>query len=1045
MRRPPTLRHLAAALTLIVAAGAPSPAVAAWQSYSTAQGLASNSVTAVLADRSGAVWFGTSGGGLSRYDGASWKTFRAVDGLLSDQVTAIAQDSSGVMWFGTDRGASRYDGASWQSFSAVGGVIADPIRAIFVDRTNRVWFGTALAGVAMFDGTAWTSFTTLQGLATNRVFSVAQDGNGEVWLGHDTGLSHFNGTSWTTVYNSPIPTPLSGSIAFDRRGTMWISNGTALTTFGNNTWHLVSPSERGVPATASGTATTPNLYVDGDDDVWVIEPGLGVSRFDGRGWQYFSRLFSDARDLLPSGDVTAVAQGLDGNVWIGTALDGGARFDLSTARTIELNYADTYNKCLGCGLADHLGNVWFAKSDSLRRFDGSGWKYYPLGGGSIVASTLEDRSGSLWFGGAIFNPVTLTASASPLAGVSLLQDRLGQMWAGGGSGVYRWNGSVVERYYSGNTSGVLAGDHVTSLVEDSAGLLWIAVTGGLATFDGSEWRSLRPPSSDPSRVDVLKRDHLGRLWIASPAGLERLDGASWTAIPRDIGIPPSQINSLFEDRDGNLWMGTSDQGVFRFNGDQWGQYSTVDGLTETTVEGIVQDSTGTIWFEHPARLTRYFPDRRPPRTMLTLRPPALSSSRAQTATFAGEWSEGGGILFSTSFDGEPWSPWSSATNWSASDLADGPHSLRVRSRDRIGNVEPTPANATFEIDASPPIARLDAPASRAVVHDSIVVTGAAADARIREYRVEMRAAGITDWDPAHVTLLGRGTSSVPGGTLAGWNTRNTPDGGYDLHLVLADTLGLSTSIVVTVTVDNRFPSDDHTSPALVRELTGGDVYTTHAETHLYFPPHAFAEDAEVTMQSIPPDSVPPTLPDGASRALAGFAMSWSSPLLKAARYEISTAGITGGTSALAIYFSSAGSAWARLGGTFEPGAGQLTLDVTQPGRYAVFADGGASSGAPGLGPLTFTPRVFSPNGRFSDPEVGIGFALGRAAEVTVRVYSVSGRLIRSITENQSMGSGQNLVRWDGRDREGAGTIDGMYIVTVQALGRTEKKTLAVVR
>ena len=44
-----------------------------------------------------------------------------------------------------------------------------------------------------------------------------------------------------------------------------------------------------------------------------------------------------------------------------------------------------------------------------------------------------------------------------------------------------------------------------------------------------------------------------------------------------------------------------------------------------------------------------------------------------------------------------------------------------------------------------------------------------------------------------------------------------------------------------------------------------------------------------------------------------------------------------------------------------------------------------------------------------------------------------------------MPPGANLAHWDGRDREGSIVTDGLYLVTVEALGQTRTSTLAVVR
>jgi flagellar hook assembly protein FlgD len=65
--------------------------------------------------------------------------------------------------------------------------------------------------------------------------------------------------------------------------------------------------------------------------------------------------------------------------------------------------------------------------------------------------------------------------------------------------------------------------------------------------------------------------------------------------------------------------------------------------------------------------------------------------------------------------------------------------------------------------------------------------------------------------------------------------------------------------------------------------------------------------------------------------------------------------------------------------------------------------------------------------------------------VTVRVFSRSGRLIREVATGLSLNAGENLIRWDGTDRNGGYVVDGMYLVTVEALGHTETKTLAVVK
>ena len=110
----------------------------------------------------------------------------------------------------------------------------------------------------------------------------------------------------------------------------------------------------------------------------------------------------------------------------------------------------------------------------------------------------------------------------------------------------------------------------------------------------------------------------------------------------------------------------------------------------------------------------------------------------------------------------------------------------------------------------------------------------------------------------------------------------------------------------------------------------------------------------------------------------------------------------------------------------------------------MYADpGGGSEG--GLTDLSFTPRVFSPSGSFADDEIRIGFMLGRSGSVTAKVYNRAGRLVKELASGLAANAGVNLLRWDGRDSDGIEVPDGLYLVTVDALGETQTSTLAVVR
>ncbi len=85
----------------------------------------------VFEDRRGHVWFSTSGGGFSCYDGEHFATFTHADGLGSDNMCMTSENRRGYLWFGTKgAGTSRYDGQVFQPLTAEDGLAGDMIRCM---------------------------------------------------------------------------------------------------------------------------------------------------------------------------------------------------------------------------------------------------------------------------------------------------------------------------------------------------------------------------------------------------------------------------------------------------------------------------------------------------------------------------------------------------------------------------------------------------------------------------------------------------------------------------------------------------------------------------------------------------------------------------------------------------------------------------------------------------------------------------------------------------------------------------------------------------
>ncbi len=977
-----------------------------WRTYTTADGLAGDYVVAIEEDRDGNLWFGTRGygvqaSGVSRYDGVGWRTYTTADGLAGNDVLTIEEDASGNLWFGTvGGGVSRYDGGGWRTYTTADGLASNDVAAILQDRRGNLWFGTYNNGVSRYDGTGWRTYTMADGLVSNTILAIEEDASGNLWFGGN-GLCRYDGVSWRKFMDVGGPVC---AIMEDSNGSLWFGTSAGVYRYDGVSWRTYTEGGYGILA----------IEEDASGNLWFGTAETGASRFDGASWHTYTTVTG-----LADQSVVAIEEDRSGNLWFGTAGGGVTRYDGVSWRTFTTSHGLADNGVEAIE-EDSNGSIWFGTYGSgASRYDGWDWFTYTVAdglAGNHVTAILEDRARNIWFGTA-------------------------------GNGVSRYDNETWRTY---TTADGLAGDHITAILEDRAGNIWFGTGYGVSRYDGIGWRTFTTADGLASdAVSSILEDSAGNFWFGTyNGGACRYDGTSWRTFTVADGLASNSISQIVEDSSGNLWFGTYDN-LTRYDGTSWGTYVAADGLPETSpgevfITALSEDRAGDLWIGADiAGITRHERDRVAPQAVMWQRPVRISANTIQTIRFTAAFGEIRWTQFSYSFDGSPWSDWSMTNSWYGSNLSDGVHVFKVRARDKIGNVDPTPATCEFELDATPPVPAVSTPASGQAVRDSVLIAGTAADSRFRSYRVDVRALGHAEWDSLFESF-----SPVAEGVLCGWNTLTAHEGSYELRLSVTDTLGLTGVALVRVTVDNEAPWAYETAPATVSTVRGGGVYTTDAKAHVYFPPHAFDEDTEVGIFGLLDSDVPDTLADGARRALAGYEVSWGGSVLeKAATLELSLdgAGSLGTGERFVLYLLGSGSSWQRLGGTVDAAGEHVTSSLTKPGRYAVFVEGIQLPGTSALTSLSLTPRAFSPRGRFANDHVGIAFTLGSSSSVTVRVYNRAGRLVREVMSGEVMGAGANLVRWDGRDVAGEIVGEGLYIVSVEALGNKQAKTVSVVR
>jgi signal transduction histidine kinase/ligand-binding sensor domain-containing protein len=549
-----------------------------WCNYDATDGLVSGTVMASLQDQQGNLWFGTWGGGASRYDGQTWKTFTTADGLASNNVWGIFQDQEGKLWFTSGwgdevepKGVSCYDGQIWKTFTTADGLAGDEVAAILQDRQGNLWFGTTGGGVSRYDGQTWKTFTTADGLAGDEVAAILQDQQGNLWFGTTGGdISRFDGQGFTVEYRSSQRTWVTAALQ-SRDGVLWFGlMDVGILRYGAGEWTLLT--------TADGLVhnRVRSLLEDREGHLWITTSG-GVSRYGGQTFITFTQA-----DQIGVGRVFPLLQDRGGDLWFGTE-SGVTRYNGENFVFEDGLGASRGAAYQGSVFQDRGGDLWFGTESGVTRYDGKTFTAFAFPSQASVVSIGQDREGKLWF--------------------SLL----------------RWSQRMYAMVcYDGKTFAFFTAEDglpfdklwTYAIYVDQEGNLWFGTGGGgVIRYDGKTFTTFTARDGlGNNSVWAIFQDREGKMWFGTDGGgVSRFDGQTFRAYDSRDGLTGTWVTSILQDREGKMWFGTSGGGVSRFDGQVFQSLSYQDGLAGNTVDRMLQDREGNIWIGTRNGVTRFRP------------------------------------------------------------------------------------------------------------------------------------------------------------------------------------------------------------------------------------------------------------------------------------------------------------------------------------------------------------------------------------------------------------------------------------------------------
>ena len=148
--------------------------------FTTADGLAQDSVFSVHHARDGSVWAGTLSAGLSRYRDGTFTTYGVADGLASNTVNTMLEAADGSLWFGTPTGVSIKSPAGWRTIDASHGLPGSDVSALLQDRSGTIWIGTTAGLASSREGRVQRVGDVP--LLAGAILGLAEDRAGQLWV-----------------------------------------------------------------------------------------------------------------------------------------------------------------------------------------------------------------------------------------------------------------------------------------------------------------------------------------------------------------------------------------------------------------------------------------------------------------------------------------------------------------------------------------------------------------------------------------------------------------------------------------------------------------------------------------------------------------------------------------------------------------------------------------------------------------------------------------------------------------------------------------------
>ena len=416
------------------------------------------------------------------------------------------------------------------------------------------------------------SWSTADGLPQSSVIAMTQTRDGYLWLGTLNGLVRFDGSHFTVFNVNNTPGLPSDRIVFlyeDSRRNLWAGTGAA---------GLCMIREGVVKNFETGGAGGKIIFA------WEDETGaVWFCAADGRIFCWRNEVF----DLQPSYS-PAFWEKLFKRAFHQVVPGPGAEYwQLENGRVEKWADGKLVKDYSACPWTSSTVIEAFPVVNNSMMLDPNVTAICEDGEGNLVVGT--HGAGVYWADGqGGWRHITAEEKSSQNFVLAVGFDHEGNLWVGtDGGGLYR-----VKRDYL-NTPDILPAGVAKSAAEDASGGLWVAYNARGLVYSLSNSVESFGIGRGSNAWSVLV-DGQQRVWAGTLGeGLFRFEGGEFAPVS-GMENTREQILSLFQGRDGEIWVG-SDNGLRSFDGTSWRTFSVSDGLPANAVCALADDAEGDLW------------------------------------------------------------------------------------------------------------------------------------------------------------------------------------------------------------------------------------------------------------------------------------------------------------------------------------------------------------------------------------------------------------------------------------------------------------------